>query len=38
MRKYIVRRVLLMFPTALLATILVFSLMQLVPGTLPTRP
>ena len=32
MRKYIVRRVLLMFPTALLATILVFSLMQLVPG------
>ena len=32
MRKYIVRRVLLMFPTALLATILVFGLMQLVPG------
>ena len=31
MRKYIVRRVLLMFPTALLATILVFGLMQLVP-------
>ena len=32
MRKYIVRRVLLMFPTALFATILVFGLMQLVPG------
>jgi peptide/nickel transport system permease protein len=32
MRKYIIRRLLLMVPTALLATILVFSLMKMVPG------